>query len=66
MTTQAEAIAATAQWLSQAREARERTAAAGGAQAVAEAAWVAGGPAKDQIAATYARLQEAATGARSA
>jgi hypothetical protein len=67
MTTRAEALADFASWLANSREAREQRYAAGGAQAVAQAAWVPGGPSKEEVAARYRRWQnEAAAGAKTA
>ena len=68
MTTQAEAIAATTHWLVLAGYDRERHAAAGGPEAVAEWAWAwsQNGPSQEEIAATYRRMQAEAAGARTA
>jgi hypothetical protein len=67
MTTRAEALADLASWLANSREAREQRAALGGPPAVAQAAWVPGGPSKEEIAARYRRWQnEAAAGAKTA
>jgi hypothetical protein len=68
MTTQAEALAGFASVIARARMNREQRYEAGGAQAVAQAAWVPGGPSKEEIAARYQRWQDeaAAAGAKTA
>jgi hypothetical protein len=67
MTTRQEALADFASVIARAREDREQRYAAGGPPAVAQAAWVPGGPSKEEIAARYRRWQnEAAAGAKTA
>jgi hypothetical protein len=68
MTTRQEALSDFASWRSGAQMNREQRYAAGGAPAVAQAAWVPGGPSKEEIAARYQRWQDeaAAAGAKTA
>lgn len=56
MSTRDEAMTACGQALAAARRRRDETYAAGGAQAVAEAAFVRGGPGTEELAAGYEAL----------
>jgi hypothetical protein len=59
-----QAIDAAATILARGRDERDRLAATGGPEAVAEAAYVPGGPPKEEIAAVYRQLQAETRAAR--